>query len=104
MNKNEELFVVRRGNGDFLAVDQASGGYEYWTSNLFGAEKFRYNDRGLFYAREAAKKEQGVVCHAVQLSEGFGVDQLVEQVMPGVREQALAKLTKTEREALGFTG
>ena len=102
MTTDTNTFVIQRADGRYLAVDQASGGYEYWTDSFTSAQLFRYDERGLFYAREAQKKEVGVFCRPVVMDKGLAVAELAERALPGLREQALAKLTKAEREALGL--
>lgn len=93
---NMDCYVIQRKNGDFLAVDTASGGYEYWVKNI------RYDAvRGVHYAKAVEKKEE-VVCRPIILGTPLTVSELVAKITPSIRERALSKLTQEEREALGF--
>jgi hypothetical protein len=95
--KDSEVFVIQRINGQYLA-----GRGEYWTDSFLSAEQFPYNERGMFYAREAQKKEVGVFCRPVVLAKGLTVDEMAEIVAPRLREIALTKLTAEEKRALGL--
>lgn len=93
---NERLFVARREDGSFLAIDSHSGGYPWFPDHFGQAEKFEANDRA------SCVKEGPFTIHELTLGPGMSFDKFKNVARADIRAAALAKLSPAEREALGL--
>ena len=93
--------VVRQvGAGvEYVGTDSASGGYPYWSPNFTLCR-----DRGHAISQRQSigelERTKGVT-HIVEIFAGFRMVE-VQEVDKQVRDAALAKLTPSERRALGL--
>lgn len=98
-----EYFVIRKADGDFMAVDTASGGYECWTDSFLRAELFKPDKRGFFYLNEARRKEpSGVEAVPIILGDPLSADEFLLQHEDFLRKEALSKLSDVEKKILGL--
>lgn len=97
---DNKLYVARREDGTYLAIDSHSGGYPWFPDNLGSAERFEANDRAVSYIASCAK-EGPFTIHELTLGPGMSFDKFKNVAREDIRERALAKLSAAEREALG---
>ena len=95
-----QLYVARREDGTFLAIDSHSGGYPWFPENIGSAEKFQADERAISYIASCAK-EGPFTIHELQLGEGMSFNRFKAIARDDIRTRALAKLSAIEREALG---
>lgn len=98
----EKFFVIQRADGDFMAIDNHSGGYSYWTKHFMQAERFPNNEKTVSQLH-AIKGEGQLTVYEIMMGPGMTVAQFEAQAGDEIRKAALAKLSETERRALGLS-
>lgn len=84
----------------FLATDDYSGGYPYWTDDVRSARFFEMDERSISYIKASAN-EHDVEIRQIVLGHGNSVEHFENASKNNIREQALSKLSEVERRALG---
>ena len=100
-----QLYVVRRADGKFLAIDDHSGGYPWWTEHIGRAERFSADERAVAHINsftESERKGDGLTLHQLLIGPPMPLEAMMEELaVDNIRKQALSKLSAIERKAIG---
>ena len=95
-----KYFVVQDPQGNFLAIDNQSGGYPWYPEDFLRAELFEATARKLEYIQSC---EKNFVVREVFLGDPIPFEKMVEGAAAiDIRREALAKLSPIEKKALGL--
>ena len=95
-----KYFVVQNPQGNFLAIDNQSGGYPWYPEDFYNAELFKATASGLEYIQSCG---ENFVVREVFLGDPIPFENMVEGAAAiDIRRDALAKLSTIEKKALGL--